>query len=205
MFGLRLAAASLLLAPFLAPRCPAPSLIELETVTAIQGELESTAAPNYIQALDRTRINTVKADLQTISHALEQYRVDFGAYPATTRATTAFGPATGDERFHNVFTFANSVPGGPGNLTWPTAYLTSMPTDPYSRGAGRDMPYAYFIDRRTNTWLLWSPGPDNDYDIDPLRDFDSASGAPPNALQQHVFNPDDPNDTDGDLILTNRR
>lgn len=205
MSSLRLTLTSALWSALLVPRCPAPSLIELETVTAIQGELAAGAASSGLQALDRTRINVVQADLQTLANALEAYRAEYGAYPVTTRMSGRHGPAPDDQRFSHVYTFPNSFPGGPGNLLTPTAYLSSLPRDPYSRGAGRDLPYAYFVDRATNSWLLWSPGPDNDYDIDPLRDFDTASGAPPGGFRQRIFDTTDPNDTDGDLVLTNRR
>ncbi len=198
-FGWTLAVAALVAS------APAPSLIELSTVTAIQGELSSSAAPNYMYALDRTRVNTVRSDLQSISQSLERYRMDNGAYPVTVSVSSRVGPAPGDQRFSHVFTFPRTTPGGPGNLTQPRTYMSTMPTDPYSRPAGRDLPYAYFVDRRTNQWLLWSAGPDNDYDIDPRRDFWSGSHPAANALREREFNPDDPNDTDGDLLLTNRR
>jgi type II secretory pathway pseudopilin PulG len=196
---------SLILIAALVPQARAPSLLELEAVTAIQGELTATAAPNYIQALDRTQIVRTEADMRTLANAIEAYRLDQGAFPVTVPVSSPAGPAPADHRFDRVFTFANTVSGGPGNLTYPRPHMTSMPIDTFSRAAGRDLPYAYFVDRRTNHWLLWSPGPDNDYDIDPIRDFWSVSGPPRDALAQRLFDKTDPEETDGDLYLTNRR
>ncbi|MBN1476560.1 hypothetical protein JXA47_07400 [Candidatus Sumerlaeota bacterium] len=189
----------------LVPLCPAPSLVELGAVTAIQGELTATATPNYLQALDRTRIMQIQADLRTIATALDRYRADCGAYPAQVSFSSDYGAAPGDARLNHVYGFVSRVQGGPGDLTHPTAYLTSLPTDPYSQPAvGRALPYAYFIDRRTNHFLLWSAGPDNDYDIDPVRDFWSGNNTDSDRLRSQVFDINDPNDTDGDIIHTNR-
>lgn len=205
MFAIRLSIISALLGLLLVPLTPAPTLLELEMATAIQGELTSTAMPNYMQALDRTTLRRTETDLRTISTALDRYRVDFGDYPVAVPDSSPAGPAPGDSRFDRVFTFANTNSGGPGNLTYPTPYMTALPADPYSERAGRSLPYSYFIDRHTGHWILYSPGPDHDYDIDPLRDFWSSANPAPTAISDRTFTEDDPNDIDGDIVLTNRR
>lgn len=192
-----------LLALALVPLCPAPSLVELGTVTAIQGELSAGAVESGMFALDRTRLMTAQTELRTIAAQLERYRADNGAYPVATRVSGTYGPATGDDRFSHVFTFARSFPGGPGNLEWPTPYLTP-PIDGFSRRAGRDLPYAYYIDRSTNSWLLYSPGPDGDYDLDAERDFDQRFGGTRERFRAHIWDTNNPAETDGDLFLTNR-
>lgn len=182
-------------------------LIELSTVTAIQGELGASAASSGLAVLDRTRLNVVQSEMRTIANQLEAYRADnAGQFPVCTRVTSQYGWAPGDQRFGHLWSFVNTPPSSPlpGNLQTPTAYMTSMPRDPYSRPAGRDLPYCYFVDRATGSYLIWSAGPDNDYDVDPIRDFDTASGALPGALRARMYDTNDPNDTDGDLLLTNR-
>jgi Tfp pilus assembly protein PilE len=203
--GNRLSLITGALLALLVPLCPAPSLIELGTVTAIQGELTATATPNYIQALDRTRVTQIQTDLRTLATALDRYRADNGSYPAQVSFSSDYGPAPGEARVAHVYGFVARVQGGPGDLTHPTAYLTSLPSDPYSQPAvGRQLPYAYFIDRRTNHYLLWSAGPDNDYDLDPVRDFWSGNNADSDRLRRQMFDINDPNDTDGDIFHTNR-
>jgi type II secretory pathway pseudopilin PulG len=187
----------------LVPLLPAPSLVELGTVTAIQGELSAGAAESGMYALDRTRITTAQTEMRTIAAQLERYRADNGAYPVATRMSGTYGPASGDDRFSHVFTFARAFSGGPGNLEHPRPYL-AMPIDSFSQRAGRDLPYAYYIDRSTNSWLLYSPGPDGDYDIDAERDFDQRFGGARDRFRARIWDTNDPAEDDGDLYLTNR-
>ena len=48
-------------------------------------------------------------------------------------------------------------------LTTPKAYLERMPRDIFTEG--RRMPFAY--DQGSKGWILFSPGPDGQYDIQP--------------------------------------
>jgi type II secretory pathway pseudopilin PulG len=180
----------------------APSLLELEAVVAIQGELTATAVPNYVEALDRTKITVAETDMRSIATTLERYRADQGVYPISVPASSPLGPAAGDNAYDRVFTFAQTEDSGPGNLIYPIPYVGSVPQDQYD--AGRKIAYGYFMDNRTGHWLIWSPGPDHDYDIDPLRDFWSGANPSPNALRERLFDKSDPNDRDGDLYMTNR-
>jgi prepilin-type N-terminal cleavage/methylation domain-containing protein len=57
------------------------TLIELLIVVAIIGILAAIAVPNFLEAQVRAKVARVKADLRTISLAVECYSVDNDVYP----------------------------------------------------------------------------------------------------------------------------
>ena len=65
------------------------SLIELLTTVAALVLLAALAAPALLQALERSRVGRVVADLQTVEVALESYRTDHGRYPPVTLSCMA--------------------------------------------------------------------------------------------------------------------
>ncbi|MBX3729343.1 MAG: prepilin-type N-terminal cleavage/methylation domain-containing protein [Candidatus Sumerlaeia bacterium] len=66
------------------PRGPrAFTLIELLIVVAIIAILAAIAVPNFLEAQTRSKVSRTKADIRSITTALEAYRVDGNAYPPT--------------------------------------------------------------------------------------------------------------------------
>ena len=57
------------------------TLLELLVVVSIISILAAIAVPSYYDALIRTRIAQVKAELRTLGIALESYRVDHNMFP----------------------------------------------------------------------------------------------------------------------------
>lgn len=96
------------------------TLIELLIVVAIIAVLAAIAVPNFLEAQTRSKIARVKADMRTITTALETYGIDANAYPF---AKSYFTPMPSDRL----------VP-----LTTPIAYLTSIPSDPFERKGGHN-------------------------------------------------------------------
>ncbi len=86
------------------------TLIELLIVVAIIGILAAIAVPNFLNAQTRAKIARVYADLKAQSTAMEQYYLEWNAYP--------LGPNEGR-------------PPRLRELTTPVAYLTSCPVDPF--------------------------------------------------------------------------
>ena len=89
------------------------TLIELLIVVAIIAILAAIAIPNYLHAQIRARIARVEADMNSLSVAIEAYMTDYDHYPPTTpvQATRLF------------------------KLTYPVAYLSQLPWDPFSESA----------------------------------------------------------------------
>src|SRR6478609_7196867 len=56
------------------------TLIELLIVVAIISILAAVAVPNFLEAQTRSKISRAKADMRTLSIALEAYRIDQNSY-----------------------------------------------------------------------------------------------------------------------------
>lgn len=80
------------------------TLIELLIVVAIIGILAAIAVPNFLNAQVRAKIAAVKADFNSLTTAMESYRLDANAYP--TWYTLQL-------------------------LTSPIAYMAGVPQDPF--------------------------------------------------------------------------
>ena len=81
------------------------TLIELIVVMAIVALLVSIAAPRYFRSVERAKENTLRASLNVMRDALDQFAADKGRYPNTLRELV-------DAR-----------------------YLRSIPTDPWTGSA----------------------------------------------------------------------
>ncbi len=108
------------------------TLIELMVVIVIIGLLIGLVGPQVIGQVDKARVTTAKADLATISQALDMYKLDNNIYPTTDQGLEALveAPTT-----------------SPIPKNWnPQGYLKTkeLPTDPW------DGEYQYY-----------NPGPDS--------------------------------------------
>lgn len=90
------------------------TLIELLIVVAIISILAAIAVPNLLEAQVRSKVSRTKADLRTITTAVESYRVDQNRYPPDAQQNTV--PFLARLR----------------RLTTPVAYLSSVPGDPFA-------------------------------------------------------------------------
>jgi general secretion pathway protein G len=97
------------------------TLVELLVVLVILVLLAGLVAPRVIGYLGSSRTKTAKVQVQSLSTALELYKVDTGRYPSTSEGLKAL----------------IEVP--PGVASWNGPYLTKkdVPSDPWGR------PYAY--------------------------------------------------------------
>lgn len=115
-------------------------------------------------------VSRVRSDHRSFATAIETYKIDMGAYPiavpmvdyqinqqyrkAGVTPTESLAEANGTH-VKTVFPGSTDCAG----MTTPIAYTTSLFPDPFTDG----FPYAYeTVDDR---WILYSPGPDLDYDI----------------------------------------
>ena len=87
------------------------TLIELLVVVAVIGILAAIAVPNFLNAQIRAKIARTYSDIRALSTALEMYHTDHGTYPEGRSTWAVFGW---------------------NKLTSPTAYMASLPLDPFA-------------------------------------------------------------------------
>lgn len=121
-----------------------------------------------------------------IRTALEAYRVDWNAYPPCTTYLHR-----GEQE---VWTFANA------SLTTPIAYLRAMPVDIFSFDERHWT--AYFTTERDGAsgWVIWSAGPDGDYDFPAATAFDPASPDIAASVRRWDYHATNGTISDGDII-----
>lgn len=105
----------------------------------------------------RARVSRVKADMRVLGAAIETYREQYGAYPATrplALGMTVADPARLKYSLDALTTWSGDLPGAPLS-------------DPFS--PKRSFPYTYVTNG--SEWLLSSPGPDSVYNYHPERRY----------------------------------
>ena len=140
------------------------TLIELLIVVAIIAILAAIAVPNFLEAQIRSKVSRVKADMRSLTTALEAYSTDYNAYPPD---------------WLGGYSFIETI----WMLTTPVAYMSSTHiADPFisvakQNGPGNWIPdyligsYRYFSMESTwaqqchpgflhRGWVLNSFGPD---------------------------------------------
>lgn len=65
------------------------TLIEVLVVVVIMGMLIGLIGPNVLGQVDKARVTTAKADLATLSQALDMYKLDNHFYPSTDQGLEA--------------------------------------------------------------------------------------------------------------------
>ncbi|HQQ00993.1 MAG TPA: type II secretion system protein GspG [bacterium] len=103
-------------------RLPAFTLIELLIVVAIIGILAAIAVPNFVQAQIRSKVARAKADLKSISTALDSYYLDQKAYPI---GRTFCAGSMNEVDDYNIC---------PPEITSPVAYINERPLDVFNPG-----------------------------------------------------------------------
>jgi len=106
-------------------------------VLVILGLLASYVGPRYFGQIGRSEVQVAKTQMDAFSKALDQYRIDVGAYPTTAQGLKA-------------------LVQNPGNLDrWYGPYLKSAPPpDPWGR------PYGYRSPGATSEYEPLSLGKD---------------------------------------------
>jgi type II secretion system protein G len=122
------------------------TLIELLIVVAIIAILAAIAIPNFLEAQVRAKVSRAKADMRSVTNAIESYFVDRNKYPNDV-----------EDGWPWYLTIC---------LTTPTAYMTSTDlNDPFGeshRGTGNRFWKRYrFINYPANLYMWKSVGPSN--------------------------------------------
>lgn len=139
-----------------------------------------------------TKISRVKEEHKVLSRALQNYQMDYNDYPNNTVGLKA--------------------------LNAPTAYLASLPSDPFSSNGNHTYVY-YYEPGYPYNYILISAGPDGDLDFQEYYlsavSVPASGGSTPqpqpaeNALkeflQTRVYDPTNGLNSDGDIITLSRR
>lgn len=92
------------------------TLLELLVVLVILGLLASYVGPKYFTQIGKSETKVARAQLDALSKALDQYRLDVGHYPGTAQGLVALITRPG------------------GEPAWAGPYLTkNVPNDPWNR------------------------------------------------------------------------
>ena len=136
------------------------TLIELLIVVAIIAILAAIAVPNFLEAQTRSKVSRVKADMRSLSTAMEAYAVDYNKYPVPANAIGGF-----IEQPRTDNTVSPYETKTPILLTTPVAYMSSRPTDPFVRVRNSPEPPLYhtitrdFVNLKHETssinWLIY--------------------------------------------------
>lgn len=199
------------------------SLIELLIVVAIIGILVAIAAPNYQDAIIRSKVAKFQGDAKAVETAIETYQTDFNSYPYSE-----VYPADSDCYVQGLAPTGAGTGYLPVVLTTPAGYIGKLPKDPFTNreDTGNCFPpkrtylysydgqnanifrmnfvsitYAYAKGERTVTnvrptnaqWMVGSCGPDEHRDMGPQ------TGTYPHTDRPTYFDPTNGTISPGDL------
>jgi len=113
------------------------TLLELLVVIVIIGLLAGYVAPRYFGQVGKSEVNVARAQIESFSKALSQYRLDVGRYPSTEQGLGALVTKPANEP------------------KWQGPYLAkSVPLDPWGKA------YQYKAPGEHGEYDLWSYGKD---------------------------------------------
>lgn len=159
--------------------------------------LAAIAVPNFLEASVRSKVSRARVDMRSLATAIETYYVDNNAYPLhTTDSSLSINshPTMGASSTRPSFRILTQR--GQQTLTTPIAYMISYFPDSFAPFEG--LTYCYYTDGPG--WILWSAGPDGDYDIVPERDYSSEIDQPSlHLLSTVTYDPTNGTVSDGDI------
>jgi hypothetical protein len=122
-----------------------------------------------------SHVSRTNTDLRSLATAIEAYNLDNDSYPvwSVDAERNAFLATARGRAVKNQPTFTLWSAREPDlmTLTTPVSYITSLGGDAFSPACGflRKAPFCYYAPARVAYappgWILWSAGPDLDYDI----------------------------------------
>ncbi len=134
----------------------------------------------YLLSMEVEHLNSVvENQLRIAIGGLENYYTDYQVYPPGGIVTIEDEPALAEYGKTELMVV-------PPTLTTPIAYLTSLPFDFHVRAIQR---FTFAYAQQDDAWILFSPGWDKKYDIDPKTDVDWESGKPTPFLLNHTYDP----------------
>lgn len=152
--------------------------------------MAAVAVPNFFEAQGRAKVARVMADQRSMATGCEAFFVDNNKYPAWSQGADSLnGWETPSLKLKG--------PDNPMTLTTPISYLSSVPPDPF---CDEEKAYSYISQDRT--YIIWSMGPDKDYDVT-LATLSLVNNIPDDLIP-HVYDPTNGVTSSGDIIRTNQ-
>lgn len=115
------------------------TLLELLVVLVIIGLLAGIVGPRLFKNVDKSEVTTAKAQVDALTKAVDQYRLDVGRYPSSEEGLNILLHSNGDPNWRGPY-LKKAVPLDP----WQTPYQYKQPGkhnsedyDLYSFGADR--------------------------------------------------------------------
>ena len=102
------------------------TLVELLVVLAILGMIVALVTPQVLKYLGRAKTETAKIEIQTLSSALDLYRLDMQRYPSQQEGLQALvesPPGASAEQWHGPYLKQRKLPRDP----WGRPYLYRSP------------------------------------------------------------------------------
>ncbi len=114
------------------------TLLEIMVVVAIIAILSTVVVLNLVGKVDEAAVARAKSDIQTLTSALQLYKMDNFTYPSTQQGLEALQQRPG---------------GNPPAPNW-KPYVTKLPSDPWNR------PYQYLSPGQRGDFDVYSLGSD---------------------------------------------
>jgi hypothetical protein len=143
---------------------------------------------NQRQTELRSKVSRVRTDMRWMATALECYYVDNNAYPPWEMSNLYQPP---QPIIRNRYAETGVL-----SLTTPIAYAPHMAQDQFGNSSLGW--FTYYSDK--NGWILISPGPDGDYDIDPVHEYNGSAPQPSARLLVKSYDPTNGLDSSGDIF-----
>jgi prepilin-type N-terminal cleavage/methylation domain-containing protein len=140
------------------------TLIELLIVVAIISILSSIAVPNFLEAQTRAKVSRVKADMASMSTAIEIYAIDHNNYPY--RRNPNWQPT--DPRFQYSY-YAPLLATKMNDLkvlTTPISYMVKVPSDIFESTVPVPLNTIDYFDPEQTNILANRLNPDRDHPVD---------------------------------------
>jgi general secretion pathway protein G len=99
------------------------TLLELLVVLVIIGLLAGYVGPKYFSQIGKSEVKAARAQIDALSKALDQFRLDSGHYPSTEQGLAALVERPADEAKWDGPYLSKALPRDP----WGNAYVFVMP------------------------------------------------------------------------------
>ncbi len=160
--------------------------------------LAAIAVPNFLEAQTRSKVARVRSDQRSMATALESYFIDNNKYPVWTDKDAEYGKGAAFQG-KMIPSFPAYKPGGAMTVTTPIAYMTSYFDDVFAPVEKTTFGYYGVTGSKTAGWVIFSPGPDQKYDLDwKLYNPDVTQPSP--ELVPFIYDPTNGTVSPGDII-----
>ena len=176
-----------------------PGFGALAGLQALQIALSAQSQGNFAEAQTRAKVSRAKSDMRSLATAIEAYNIDSKEYPPCATGDKSVNARVGSGKAaYGISSFRAWT--GPEEkfmqLTTPVAFITSLPQDPFADA--KEATYGYW-GRPSAGWILFSPGPDRKYDINPEKDYDPSKQSPQLELILRTYDATNGTTSAGDL------